>query len=280
MELLISKDKGTSLGEPIAYLSLDLLEPSPVDLNSRGKDSAKDDDVLHEVEIVELHTFQRPPLSLPKPLPPENPGTVKSFSYSCHRPVKAQGGNSHLSVPALNQLRRLLQKTPEATLSEDNSQAGINQASFQDLPEISQLMRDDWRSLNIQCYWTLNLNVACLIILAAYETSIGERFQTLSQFTETMEHSLCSYITQVMYHTGPSLENSLVLYGEILGHHSASCLEPWICPGLVMPGPEELQVLLSNLSPVTLTVQKKSAFGIYQIERTCQHAPSFTLCWT
>ncbi|KAJ9065107.1 hypothetical protein DSO57_1023317 [Entomophthora muscae] len=192
MELLISKDKGTSLGAPIVYLSLNLLEPSPVDLNARGEDSAKDDDVFHEVETVGLHTFQRPPLSLPEPLPPEYPGTVKSFSYPCHRFIKAQGENGHLSVLALNQLRRLLQKTPEATLSEDNSQDGINQASSQDLHEISQFMRDVWRSLIIQCYWTLNLNVACLITLAAYETSIGERFQTLSQFTETMEHPFCN----------------------------------------------------------------------------------------
>ncbi|KAJ9071530.1 hypothetical protein DSO57_1035994 [Entomophthora muscae] len=127
MEVLISKDKGTSLAAPIALLSLDLLEPSPVDHNIRGEDSAKDDDVvLYEVEIVGLHTFQKPPLSLPEPLPPKDPETVKPFPYPCHGPVKTQGGNVHLSFPALNQLRRLLQKTPKATLSENNSHAGIN----------------------------------------------------------------------------------------------------------------------------------------------------------
>ncbi|KAJ9066899.1 hypothetical protein DSO57_1004981 [Entomophthora muscae] len=80
MEVLISKDKGTSLAAPIALLDLDLLEPSPVDHNIRGEDSAKDDDiVLHEVEIVGLNTFQKPPLSLPEPLPPEDPETAKPF---------------------------------------------------------------------------------------------------------------------------------------------------------------------------------------------------------
>ncbi|KAJ9048493.1 hypothetical protein DSO57_1034595 [Entomophthora muscae] len=40
----------------------------------------KDDDVvLHEVKIVGLHIFQKPPLSLPEPLPPEDPGTPKPF---------------------------------------------------------------------------------------------------------------------------------------------------------------------------------------------------------
>ncbi|KAJ9060346.1 hypothetical protein DSO57_1031845 [Entomophthora muscae] len=191
MELLINKDKGTSLVAPIELHSLDLLEPSPVDHNVRGKYSARDDDVLHEVENVGLHTFKSL-LSLPEPLPPDDPGTVKSFSYSCHRPVKDQGGNSHLSVPALKQLRRLLKKTPESTLSEENSQLGINQESSQDLPEISKCMRDVWVYLLIQCYWTLSLNVACLITLTAYEISIVERFQTLSQFTETMKHSFCN----------------------------------------------------------------------------------------
>ncbi|KAJ9077294.1 hypothetical protein DSO57_1018101 [Entomophthora muscae] len=80
MELLISNYKDTSLAAPIALLYLDLLEPSPVDCNIRDEDSAKDDDVvLHEVEIVGLHTFQKPPLSLPEPLPPEDPGTAKPF---------------------------------------------------------------------------------------------------------------------------------------------------------------------------------------------------------
>ncbi|KAJ9088847.1 hypothetical protein DSO57_1019123 [Entomophthora muscae] len=80
MEVLISKDKGTSLAAPIGLLSLNLLEPSSVDHNIRGEDSAKDDDVvLHEVEIVGLHTFQKPPLSLPEPLPPKDPGTAKPF---------------------------------------------------------------------------------------------------------------------------------------------------------------------------------------------------------
>ncbi|KAJ9060272.1 hypothetical protein DSO57_1032623 [Entomophthora muscae] len=80
IEVLISKDKGTSLAAPIALFYLDLLEPSPVDHNIRGEDSAKDDDVvLHEVEIVGLHTFQKPPLSLPEPLPPEDPETDKPF---------------------------------------------------------------------------------------------------------------------------------------------------------------------------------------------------------
>ncbi|KAJ9064806.1 hypothetical protein DSO57_1026470 [Entomophthora muscae] len=137
IELLIGKGKGTSLAAPIALISLDLLKPSTVDHNVRGENLAKDNDVLHEVEIVGLHTFQRLPLSLPEPFPPEDPETAKSFSYPYLRPVKAQGGNGHLSVPTLNQLRRLLTKTPEATLSEDNSQAGINQASSQDFPKIS-----------------------------------------------------------------------------------------------------------------------------------------------
>ncbi|KAJ9055604.1 hypothetical protein DSO57_1002079 [Entomophthora muscae] len=76
----ISKDKGISLAAPIALLYLDLLEPSPVNHNIRSEDSAKDDDVvLHEVEIVGLHTFKKPPLSLPKPLSPEDPGTSKPF---------------------------------------------------------------------------------------------------------------------------------------------------------------------------------------------------------
>ncbi|KAJ9089802.1 hypothetical protein DSO57_1009025 [Entomophthora muscae] len=80
MEVLISKDKGTSLAAPIELLYLDLLGPSPFYHNIRGEDSAKDDDVvLHEVEIVGLHTFQKPPLSLPEPLPPEDPGSSKPF---------------------------------------------------------------------------------------------------------------------------------------------------------------------------------------------------------
>ncbi|KAJ9067559.1 hypothetical protein DSO57_1037930 [Entomophthora muscae] len=127
--------------------------------------------------VSEAETFT--PLSLPEPLPSEDPGTAKPFPYPCHGPVKAQGGNVHLSVPALNQLRSLLQKTPEATLSEDNIHADINQASPQDFSEISQFMRYFWRHLIIQCYWALNLNVACLITLAAYETFIRERLQTL-----------------------------------------------------------------------------------------------------
>ncbi|KAJ9079787.1 hypothetical protein DSO57_1031959 [Entomophthora muscae] len=78
MEVLISNDKGISLAASIALLYPDLLESSPVDHNIRGEDSAKDDDVVpHEVEIVGLHTFQKPPLSLPEPLPPEDPGTAK-----------------------------------------------------------------------------------------------------------------------------------------------------------------------------------------------------------
>ncbi|KAJ9077473.1 hypothetical protein DSO57_1016417 [Entomophthora muscae] len=60
MMVLISKNKGTSLAAPIVLLSLDLLEPSPVDHNVRGKYLAKDDDVLLEVEMVGLHTFQKP----------------------------------------------------------------------------------------------------------------------------------------------------------------------------------------------------------------------------
>ncbi|KAJ9082492.1 hypothetical protein DSO57_1004057 [Entomophthora muscae] len=80
MEVLISKNKGTSFDVPIALISLDLLEPSPVDHLIRGEDSAKDDDVvLHEVKIVGFHNFQKPPLSLPEPLPPEDPGTSKPF---------------------------------------------------------------------------------------------------------------------------------------------------------------------------------------------------------
>ncbi|KAJ9053845.1 hypothetical protein DSO57_1020288 [Entomophthora muscae] len=80
MKVLISKDKGTSLAAPIELLYPDLLEPSPVNHNIRGEDSDKDDDVvLHEVEIVGLHIFQNPPLSLPEPLPPEDPGTSKLF---------------------------------------------------------------------------------------------------------------------------------------------------------------------------------------------------------
>ncbi|KAJ9082574.1 hypothetical protein DSO57_1003345 [Entomophthora muscae] len=80
MDVLISRNKGTSLAAPITLLYLDLLEPSTVDHNIRGEDSAKDDDVvLHEVEIVGLHTFQKPPLSLPEPLPPEDSGTAKPF---------------------------------------------------------------------------------------------------------------------------------------------------------------------------------------------------------
>ncbi|KAJ9070476.1 hypothetical protein DSO57_1007668 [Entomophthora muscae] len=80
MEVLIRKDKGTSLAAPIALLSLDLLEPSPVDHNIRGENSAKNDDVvLHGVEIVGLHTFQKPPLSLPEPLPHDDPGTAEPF---------------------------------------------------------------------------------------------------------------------------------------------------------------------------------------------------------
>ncbi|KAJ9065111.1 hypothetical protein DSO57_1023211 [Entomophthora muscae] len=80
MEVLISKDKLKFLATPIALLYPDLLELSPVDHNIRGEDSAKDDDVvLHEVEIVGLHTFQNPPLSLPEQFPPEDPGTAKPF---------------------------------------------------------------------------------------------------------------------------------------------------------------------------------------------------------
>ncbi|KAJ9080931.1 hypothetical protein DSO57_1019740 [Entomophthora muscae] len=85
IEVLISKDKDTSLAAPIALLYLDLLESSPVDHNIRGEESAKDDDVvLHEVEIFGLHIFQKPPLSLPEPLPPEDPGTAKPF------PIRAE----------------------------------------------------------------------------------------------------------------------------------------------------------------------------------------------
>ncbi|KAJ9059098.1 hypothetical protein DSO57_1005898 [Entomophthora muscae] len=80
IEVPISKDKDTSLAAPIALIYLNLLEPSPVDNNIRGEESAKDDDVvLHEAEIFGPHTFQKPPLSLPEPLPPEDPGTAKPF---------------------------------------------------------------------------------------------------------------------------------------------------------------------------------------------------------
>ncbi|KAJ9090454.1 hypothetical protein DSO57_1002349 [Entomophthora muscae] len=72
----------------------------------------------------------------------KDPGTAKPFPYPCHGPVETQGGKVHLSDPVLNQLRRLLQKTPKATLSEDNSHAGINQASSQDFLEIIQFMRE------------------------------------------------------------------------------------------------------------------------------------------
>ncbi|KAJ9053860.1 hypothetical protein DSO57_1020303 [Entomophthora muscae] len=93
MEVLISKDKGKSLAAPITLLYMDLLEPSPVNHNIRGEDLAKDDDVvLHEVEIVGLHTFQKPPLSLPEPLPPEDPGTAKPFPIEagdCFKDEKA-----------------------------------------------------------------------------------------------------------------------------------------------------------------------------------------------
>ncbi|KAJ9076688.1 hypothetical protein DSO57_1023889 [Entomophthora muscae] len=65
-----------------------------------------------------------------------------------------------------------------------------------------------------------------------------------------MEHSFCKFIPQVIHHTCLSLEILLELHGKRFGHHDASRLEPWICPGLVMPGPEELQILLANHSPV------------------------------
>ncbi|KAJ9081988.1 hypothetical protein DSO57_1008945 [Entomophthora muscae] len=172
----------------------------------------------------------------------------------------------------MNQLRRLLQKTPKATQSKDNSHAGINQASPQDFSDISQFMREFLRHLIIQCYWILKLNVAFLITLAAHETTIRERLQTLSQFTETMEHSFCKSILQEIHHTGLSLEILLELHGKRFGHHDASCLEPWICPGLVMPGPEELQILLAKLSPVPLTVQKNQLLGFFRLE---EHANLF-----
>ncbi|KAJ9048555.1 hypothetical protein DSO57_1033919 [Entomophthora muscae] len=72
MDVLISKNKGTSLAALIALLYLDLLEPSPVDHLIRGEDSAKDDDILDFIPSKSL-------LSLPKPLPPEDPGTAKPF---------------------------------------------------------------------------------------------------------------------------------------------------------------------------------------------------------
>ncbi|KAJ9060351.1 hypothetical protein DSO57_1031791 [Entomophthora muscae] len=62
--------------------------------------------------------------------------------------------------------------------------------------------------------------------------------------------------SQVIHHTGLSLDIPSGLHGEVFGHHGASCLEPWICPGLVMPGSEELQVCggsRTNQSILTLS---------------------------
>ena len=72
--------------------------------------------------------------------------------------------------------------------------------------------------------------------------------------------------TQVVHHTGLSLDLPPGLHGEVFGHPGASRIEPWICPGVVMPGPEELQVLLANLSPVSLTVQKNQLIGYVKLE--------------
>ncbi|KAJ9089475.1 hypothetical protein DSO57_1012593 [Entomophthora muscae] len=71
MEVLISKDKGTSLAAPIALISLDLLEPSPVNHLIRGEDSSKDDDL----DFISSKSL----ISLPEPLPPKDPGTAKPF---------------------------------------------------------------------------------------------------------------------------------------------------------------------------------------------------------
>ncbi|KAJ9066257.1 hypothetical protein DSO57_1011364 [Entomophthora muscae] len=90
------------------------------------------------LEIFGLHIFQVA-LSLPEILPPEDPGTASPLPYPCHGLVKAQRGNAHLLVPVLTQLRRLLQKNPEATLSEANNYTGINKGSPQDVSEMSQL---------------------------------------------------------------------------------------------------------------------------------------------
>ncbi|KAJ9065183.1 hypothetical protein DSO57_1022354 [Entomophthora muscae] len=95
-----------------------------------------------------------------------------------------------------------------------------------------------------------------------------------------MEHFFCKSIPQEIHHTGLSLEILLELHGKRFGHHGASCLEPWICPGLVMPGPEELQILLANLSPVPLTVKKNQLLGYFRLEEQFRLTPSFTLCWT
>ncbi|KAJ9071531.1 hypothetical protein DSO57_1035995 [Entomophthora muscae] len=76
-----------------------------------------------------------------------------------------------------------------------------------------------------------------------------------------MEHSFCKFIPQVIHHTGLSWEIPLGLHGKVFGHHGASHLKPWIYPGLVIPGPEELHILLANLSTVPLTVRKTSPFS-------------------
>ncbi|KAJ9089445.1 hypothetical protein DSO57_1013010 [Entomophthora muscae] len=81
-----------------------------------------------------------------------------------------------------------------------------------------------------------------------------------------MENSFCKFIPQVIHHTGLSWGIPLGLHGKVFGHHGAFHLKPWIYPGLVMPGTEELQILLANLSTVSLTVQKSQLLGYFRLE--------------
>ncbi|KAJ9077735.1 Ankyrin repeat and SOCS box protein 3 [Entomophthora muscae] len=72
--------------------------------------------------------------------------------------------------------------------------------------------------------------------------------------------------SQVLHHTRLSLELPPGLHGEVFSHTGASQPEPWICPGVVMSGPEDLQVLLANLSPSPLLVQKNQHIDYVKLE--------------
>ncbi|KAJ9065557.1 hypothetical protein DSO57_1018276 [Entomophthora muscae] len=84
-----------------------------------------------------------------------------------------------------------------------------------------------------------------------------------------MEHYFCKFIPQVIHHTGLSLKILLGLNGKVFGHHGTSHLESWICPGLVIPGSEELQIIMFNLSPVPLDYEIVHCAGAVHKNADC-----------
>ncbi|KAJ9048495.1 DNA damage-inducible protein 1 [Entomophthora muscae] len=61
---------------------------------------------------------------------------------------------------------------------------------------------------------------------------------------------------QHILETKLTLKISEGLYGKIEQPYQRSCLEPSICPGIVIPGHKEIQVLAANLTANTIHVKK------------------------